>query len=491
MWDDLYRQMSITNDKQFVIGKRESYTYAQLRGHCAYFNDLFIRLGCRRVLLSVGQEFLSYSAMIAAYMTGGTFCVINPDLPLERKKYMAEQYRPDLILCGGRDELMEYTGTTVMSVAQAKEEAAAFEGTEIRKAFDEAVMYISFTSGTTGLPKGCMIKRTGFETFCKWASEAFEFSGKDRCGQYVPLYFDMSLVDVFGGVMHGVTLIPFPTITEKLRPGTVVQKYEVNFLNVTPQFLELLQRTNQFSREYLKSLRMIRFGGDKIHRAQLEHLFEEMPELTVVSTYGPTETTCFAFHRKVTKENYARHTTDIVSIGNPNPGWNAYLADMEDGVGEIVIYGPHIGFGYLNAAGNDSYRREIINGVEEETYHTGDYARIVNGEYFFEGRKDAQIKINGNRISLNEVEFALLETGAREAAAVFVQDNIFGFYSEDAEGAVSENERKLMLQERLPRYAVPSLCLKVKELPLNPNGKIDRKKLRDQAIEIMRERRAM
>lgn len=488
MWDRLEKQMNISSDKLYVIGKRGNYTYGDLRRYCSYFNTLYRRRECRRILLSAGQEFLSYSAVIAAYMTGSTFCMINPELPLERKRYMAEQFKPELILCSRRDELLKEIDIPALTVEQAREEILAYEGTELRREYDEAAAYVLFTSGTTGMPKGCMIKRKGFDTFCKWAAGEFEFSDRDICGQYVPLYFDMSLVDIFGGAMHGVTLVPFPTITEKLRPGIVVKNYGITFLNVVPQFMELLQRTNQFSREYLQSLRMIRFGGDKIYTRQLEQLFKEAPELKVVSTYGPTETTCFCFCRMVTRENYKEHTTNIVSIGNPIPGWNAYLADREDEVGEIVIYGSNIGMGYLNSVGEDKFRREVINGVLEETYHTGDFARIQNQEYYFEGRKDAQVKINGNRISLNEVEFAMLETGAREAAAVFVQDNIFCFYAE-AQGsrAMTENERKLMLQGRLPQYAVPSLCIKMEALPVNPNGKLDRKSLRERALYIMEE----
>ncbi len=489
MWESLEKRMTISADKPFVISRKESYTYADLRKYCSYFNTLYRSLKCHRVLLSVGQGFLSYSAIIAAYMTGSTFCIINPELPLERKKYMEEQFQPELILCNPQDELMEAANVPVLSMAHAGKEAFEYEGYEIFREYNEAMAYVLFTSGTTGMPKGCMIKREGFEVFCKWASSAFELNEQDRYGQYVPLYFDMSLIDIFGGTMHGVTLIPFPTATEKLRPGVVVKNYEITFLNVVPQFMELLQRTNQFTGEYLQSLRMIRFGGDKIHRHRLEHLFGEVPGIKVLSTYGPTETTCFCFYRMVTEENYQEHTTDIVSIGNTIPGWNAYLADMEDGVGEIVIYGKYIGFGYLNDTGENKFRKELINGVPEETYHTGDYARIQNQEYYFEGRKDAQIKINGNRVSLNEVEFAMLKTGVREAAAVFVEDNIFCFYA-DKEGAdeVTEGARKLMLQERLPRYAIPSFCIKMEALPLNPNGKVDRKELRERAKYIMDER---
>lgn len=489
MWESLLKRMENSGDKPFVAGRKENYTYADLRKCCSYFNTLYRRKECRRVLLSAGQGFLSYSAIIAAYMTGSTFCIINPELPLERKKYMAEQFNPDLILCNPLDELMETADIAVLSMKQVGEEALKYEGAGIRKEYEEDMAYVLFTSGTTGLPKGCMIKRKGFDAFCKWASGAFELSEQDRFGQYVPLYFDMSLIDLFGGVMHGVTLVPFPTATEKLRPGVIVKNYGVTFLNVVPQFMELLQRTNQFTGEYLQSLRMIRFGGDKIHRQQLEHLFHEVPGIKVLSTYGPTETTCFCFYRMVTEENYEEHTRDIVSIGNTIPGWNSYLADEENGVGEIVIYGPYIGMGYLSDTGEDKFRREMINGVMEETYHTGDYARIENGEHYFEGRRDAQIKINGNRISLNEVEYAMLKTGVRETAAVFVEENIFCFYAEE-EGArgVTENERKLMLQEKLPRYAIPSFCIKLDALPMNANGKIDRRELRERAKDIMDER---
>lgn len=491
MWDELKEQMDMLGDKPYVLEKKRTYSYNDLRTYCSYFNTQYINGNVRRVLLCVRQEFVSYSAILAVYLTGATFSVVNPELPLDRKRYLVEQFQPDLIICQKRDEMQQIEGLNILYTEEVPEQVAGFTEREIVKKYKEPILYIFFTSGTTGMPKGCKIKREGFETFCTWASKEFGFNKEDRYGQYVPLYFDMSLLDLFGGTMHGVTLVPFPTIAEKLRPGIMVKKYQLTFLNVVPQFLELLQRTNQFTSEYLSTLRMMRFGGDKIHTKKLEHLFTQVPELKVVSTYGPTETTCFCFYQIVTKEDYKDHVTDIVSIGNTIPGWNAYLAEEENGVGEIVIYGKYIGEGYLTDTDEKKYVKEYIDGVLEETYHTGDYARIQDGQYYFEGRKDAQIKINGNRISLHEVEFAVLDTGVREAAALFVMEHIICFYVTDGEeqDEVTEKEIKVLLQKKLPRYAVPSFCLEMKALPLNANGKLDRKTLRQMAEDYLQERK--
>jgi D-alanine--poly(phosphoribitol) ligase subunit 1 len=397
--------------------------------------------------------------------------------------HMIDKFKPNVIMCNEDDELKSVEHIDKLFFNIIINNIVCFETRTIKKIFDNSIAYVLFTSGSTGLPKGCMIKRESLEKFCIWAAEEFSLSEHDVCGQYVPLYFDMSLLDIFGGFMKGVTLVPFPNFTEKLRPGIILKKYKITFMNVVPQFLEILMRTNQFSNEYLSSLRMIRFGGDKIYENRLEMLFEQMPELKVVSTYGPTETTCFCFYKIVDKNTYKEHSRDIITIGNTIPGWNAYLRNIEENIGEIVVYGEYIGAGYLDINGGEQFSKEYINGSMEQVYYTGDYATIINSEYYFKGRRDAQVKINGNRVSLSEVEFAMLELGCREAVAVFCMDNIFCFYCAEKNHFDDEVKIKEILQTRLPRYAIPSSIARLDVLPYNANGKIDKKKLIEFAVQ--------
>jgi acyl-coenzyme A synthetase/AMP-(fatty) acid ligase len=484
MREKMYKQMVEQKNKAYVLEKNRIWTYDDLRHYCSYYNYIFREGNCRKILISARQGFIAYSAVIAAYMTGSIFCTINPELPKQRKEYMIGIFRPDIILCEESDEISSTEGIQKLFLNRVEEACQGFTSVPIQKEFEHSIAYVLFTSGSTGMPKGCMIKRKSIEKFCLWAAEDFSLSDKDIYGQYVPLYFDMSLLDIFGGAVKGVTLVPFPNFPEKLRPGDMLKKYKITFMNVVPQFLELLMRTEQFTAEYLNTLRMIRFGGDKIYTSRLEELFRQVPDIKVVSTYGPTETTCFCFYKIVDQNTYKQHSMDIVTIGNTIPGWKAYLRDPEEGVGEIVIYGEYIGAGYLEQQG-EQFSEEIIHGSREEVYYTGDYASMLFGEYYFQGRRDAQVKINGNRVSLTEVEFSMMENGCTETAAIFHRDHIFAFYCTEKEQLLKEAEFKALLQRKLPAYAVPSRLLLLKELPHSPNGKIDRSRLRESAEQMI------
>lgn len=479
MWEKIYTQISRQKSKVYVVEKNKAWTYEQLETYVAFFNKFFIRNQYKRILLSLHQGFREYSSILATYMTGGTFCVINPELPLERKQYMIQKFNPDLIVGYSSDEIMKSSNIPILPLDHLEEILIQTNDRNIVKAFDNEIAYILFTSGSTGLPKGCKIKRKSIDKFCLWAADEFKISENDIYGQYVPLYFDMSLIDIFGGVLKGATMVPFATASTKLRPGSTIQKYQVTFMNVVPQFLELLIKTGQMKKEFIGTLRMIRFGGDKIYTKRLEQLFEEMPDIEILSTYGPTETTCFCFYQKVNRHNYLEHARDIISIGNTTPDWHAYLRNMEDGIGEIVIYGDYIGAGYVEELGEKRFTTEIINGKVENVYYTGDYARIEHGEYYFEGRRDAQVKINGNRVSLTEVEYSLLELGCQEVATIFLLDNIFAFYITNCEELMDETHIKELLQKKLPAYAVPALSIRLETMPYNANGKVDKKKLKD------------
>lgn len=484
MREQIYNQMVKLKDKPYVLEKDRIWTYENLRHYCSYYNYIFKERNYQKILISARQSFFSYSAIIAAYMTGSIFCNINPELPKQRKEYMIRIFKPDVILCDERDELSSIEDIEKVFLNRIEESCLDFTPMPIKKEFENSIAYVLFTSGSTGMPKGCMIKRKSIEKFCLWAADAFSLSEQDIYGQYVPLYFDMSLLDVFGGTLKGVTLVPFPNFTEKLRPGIMLKNYKITFLNVVPQFLEILMRTEQFSPEYLNTLRMIRFGGDKIYTSRLKELFCQVPEIKVVSTYGPTETTCFCFYKILEKDSYKDHAKDIVTIGNTIPGWNAYLRNLEEGVGEIVIYGEDIGAGYLDQPG-EQFSEEIIHGRREQVYYTGDYACIVNGEYYFQGRKDAQVKINGNRVSLTEVEFSMMENGCTETVAIFHREHIIGFYCSEKEELIKEAKFKTILQSKLPAYAVPSRLILLKELPLSPNGKVDRSRLKELADQML------
>jgi acyl-coenzyme A synthetase/AMP-(fatty) acid ligase len=285
----------------------------------------------------------------------------------------------------------------------------------------------------------------------------------------------MSLIDVFGATCLGASLVAFSTMPEKLRPGTLIRKHSITFLNIVPQVIDILNKAGQLNQEYCKSLSTIKLGGDKVHISTMEQLFCIMPELTVILTYGPTETTIFCTLGKVNRDSYKNYATDILTIGKPIPGCNIILDNPVDGIGEIVIYGECVGLGYIGKE-QIGYDSTEIDGKICRFYRTGDYAKEIQGYYYFCGRRDSQIKINGQRFSLIEIEAALKKAGCDECAVVYFKSIITCFYV-DNKHILNEVTLNEYIKQYIPEIFLPKHYMPMNSLPYNANGKIDRAKL--------------
>lgn len=342
MYQDI--EKSLRKNKVFTIEGNKEFAYADLLKMVRCVHTVLRNHGFSRILVCGKQCFFSYASLIGIYLAGGTFCVLNEDNPKDRKQFIIDKFMPDVYLgeklLDLQTDIPQYKYDDIYSMTEYDKETGNFCNNEI--------LYVSFTSGTTGVPKGCVISRKAFEHFCEQAVKIFKFSDEDVCAQYVPLSFDMSLIDIFGGVLKNVTLVAFELNSYKLRPGKYLLKHKITFLNVVPHFITILENGGDFDEEHLRYLRMIRFGGDKVSREYMNKLFKYNRNLEIVSTYGATETTCFCLYKILTKENYESLCTTHAVVGKPLDGWMVSLENVDSsGVGNLVIYGDYIGEGYL------------------------------------------------------------------------------------------------------------------------------------------------
>lgn len=463
-------------DKPFVLGNDNSYSYGDLINSISKLNTLLYYNNYQKVLISAPQGFYSYSSILASYLTNATFCVINQDLPLERKTYIINQFEPDVIFYQASTNLYSDRNIATVnleSINYHEIENKLFE-TDF-PCFDNEIIYVYFTSGSTGTPKGCRIKRDAVEKLVLWAIKEFGLTSGDIWGQYTPLYFDMSLIDVFGATCLGATLVPFSTVADKLRPGNLIRKSKITFLNIVPQVIDILTKAGQLNYEYCQTLSTIRFGGDKVYRITLDKLFDILPNLIVVSTYGPTETTFFCTYMKMNRTNYKDYSTDIVTMGLPIPGCHIELESVVNGIGEIIIYGENVGLGYLGTE-QLGYDSKEINSKNYRFYRTGDYAKKINDCFYFCGRKDSQIKLNGQRFSLVEIEATLKNAGCDECAVILFNNNIIAFYI-DNKKQLNADKLNENLKQFIPEIFLPKQYISMEKMPYNANGKIDRIKL--------------
>lgn len=469
-------EMSLkTSNKIFVIDGDTNYTYRDLLRMIKCIHTILRKNNFARVLIHGKQSFFSYASLIGTYLVGGTFCVLNEDIPESRKQYIVDCFKPDIFMCEKKYmwdfEIPSYSFEEIYSLTNYDK--------KISNIYNNDILYVSFTSGTTGYPKGCKISRKAFEKFCDEALKILKLCESDICAQYVPLSFDMSLIDVFGGALKKATLVAFNSVSHKLRPGKYLLRYKVTFLNVVPQFITILENGGNFDGRHLEHLRMIRFGGDKISREYINRIFLYNPKIEIVSTYGTTETTCFCLQKVLNVNNYKSLCTTHAVVGRPLNGWMIDLENKDsDGVGNLIIYGNYIGEGYI---GEECKKKFFIKKGQDKllykAYSTGDYFKIYNDELLFVGRNDSQIKINGKRFDLSEIECIFYELGINEVCSIFKSGRIHVFYTMPKGLEISEEKILLELEHKIPSFAFPKNVKRLEEMPHNVNGKIDRNAL--------------
>lgn len=471
------------SNKIFAIEGDANYTYADLLKMIRCLHTVLRKKHFSKVLISGKQSFFSYASLIGIYLIGGTFCVLNEDIPKSRKQCIIDNFKPDVFLCEKNMildvEIPIYNFEDIFSLVEYDE--------DINNIFRNDIIYVSFTSGTTGSPKGCKISRNAFEKFCEEALAILKLCEDDVCAQYVPLSFDMSLIDIFGGVLKRVTLVAFNSNSHKLRPGKYLLRYKITFLNVVPHFITILENGGDFDSRHLENLRMIRFGGDKITKEYLNKIFMYNPSIEIVSTYGTTETTCFCLYKVLNIENYETLCTTHAVVGKPLNGWMIELDNVDpQGVGNLIVYGNYIGEGYIGEDLKGAFF--IKQGLDKtlyKAYRTGDYFRMHNNELLFVGRNDSQIKINGKRFDLGEIEYIIYGLGASEVCAIYKGGKIYLYYTLSEKLRINTEEILMELESKIPSFALPQNIMRLEQMPHNINGKIDKNALNQMNFNVI------
>ncbi|MEY5027246.1 MAG: hypothetical protein RLZZ244_2774 [Verrucomicrobiota bacterium] len=365
-------------------------------------------------------------------------------------------------------------------------------GRPAKRVEGEDPFYILFTSGSTGEPKGVVITLSNLTAFVDWLLGEHQFAPQGEVFlNQAPFSFDLSVMDLFGSLVTGGTLA---SVTKeelsnlKALYGRLASA-EVTTWVSTPSFAQMCLIEKGFHAGMLPRMRRFLFCGETLAPETAFQLLERFPEAEVWNTYGPTEATVATTSVRVDRALLERFSP--LPVGYEMPGTRVVVLD-ENGVellegerGEIVIAGPNVSPGYLR-------RPELTGKVfgawgGARSYRTGDWGRKKEGLIFFEGRMDGQVKVNGYRIELGDLEANLrglaeiadavvlpVQKGGRvESLAAFV------VLSGAKEGSDFECAARLKtrLGERLPAYMLPRKFHFLEAFPMTPNGKADRRKL--------------
>ena len=428
-----------------------------------------------RVMIQLPQGADAYAAMFATLMAGGYYAAVNVSAPVEVQDNVARRFGPDVIVTardvaagqahGDRDVVR--VDTDALGAAELADAVTAHD-----------LAYVMFTSGSTGEPKGVMIGRAGLGHYAAWATGAMAVTPADRWSQHPNIAFDLSVLDIYGALCSGATLVPLTQRRDRLMPAEAIRRHALTIWDSVPSVVDLMQRAGQLTTAHLDSLRLMTFCGEPLLETHLDAIFAARPDLVVHNTYGPTEATVSCTLIRLGADTYRDACDRSVALGDAIGDMAVRLVGGDDdGEGEILISGPQVARGYWR----DPEATAAAFGRAENsvaTYRTGDWAARRGGHLHFVSRVDRQVKVHGFRLELGEVDAAIRACGVATVCTVLDGDKLHSFLEGDDGIDVAELRRNLA--RRLPSHAVPEQVHVLAHLPRNANDKIDSRALTDQ-----------
>lgn len=495
-----------------IIDPHERWTYAELDACTNCLANLLIANGIRRgeiVAIYAHRSAALVCAILGVLEAGAATLILDPAYPPARLRSYLEIAKPAgwITLDVGNEpaaELGEWLAAQMLKcqlILPPKEEffsspigqACADEPNVMVSADDLAC--VSFTSGSSGTPKGVLGRHGSLTHFLPWQTETFGLSAADRFSMLSGLSHDPLQRDIFTPLWLGATIC-IPDQETIGTPGALARwmaQQHITFAHLTPAMAQLLTETN--SREItVPSLRYAFFVGDKLTRHETERLRRLAPNITIINSYGTTETQRAVGYSVISNESAAQPQKSVYPVGRGMPdvqllilNGRQQLAGVGE-IGEIYVRSPHLAGGYLDEEPltrakfpvNPWIDRNPWKGAaEDRMYRSGDLGRYLpDGTVEFLGRADRQLKLRGFRIEPSEIENAILQHPAiREALVTLYEDGTRGsrlvaFVVADAD-APAPRELRAYLKARLPDFMTPVDYLFLPALPLTPNGKID------------------
>jgi len=349
--------------------------------------------------------------------------------------------------------------------------------------------YLLFTSGSTGVPKGVAVSQSNVVAYMEYAAKRFGFHGGDRCSQNFDLTFDLSVHDLFTCWDAGATLCPYAEQT--LTPATVVDELELTCWFSVPSVAMFASKLGLLQPGAFPTLRWSLFCGEALSSSLATAWQQAANNSILENLYGPTEATiAITYYRWDSATSPAECVRGLVPIGWPFEGQqvcavNDDLAPVPTGEsGELCLGGSQVTRGYLNDQEKTARNFVRLKHTGDQVwYRTGDLVRQdERGCLFYLGRRDFQVKVNGYRVELQEIDLVLREAARTELAVAIpwpLSDGSASGIVGVVSGSDPAQDKQIIAacETRLPRYMVPNRIYHFPQIPLNVNGKIDRGKI--------------
>lgn len=474
--DAIDKFLKIVNDQPYAVavslGER-TISYSDFGVLVRRLAAFFCSKKSPKILIALPQSIEAYACILAAGMSGGFYTPVNISSPVDKIKKICTQFRPDYIICDrALGDLLKYSDSFILNTDELDNLPSPMSGRGARN----ELAYVMFTSGSTGAPKGVIISREGLNHFVNWIGENYQITSVDRLSQHPNIAFDLSVFDIYGALCYGASLHPIVNNIDKLMPARFCKRESLTLWNSVPSVIGLMIQANQINFDNFSTLRLINFCGEPLLKIHLDSIFSARPDMLVYNTYGPTEATVFMTVLELNAGNYNKFCKNSVAIGHPIPGMQISFGNTNSTHGEIVITGPQLALGYWDAPEltNKSFRPVNVGGADVTGYFTGDWAEILDENYYFKERIDFQVKVNGYRIELDEIVAAINEAGWPVCCVLKYSNRLIGVV-ESTSNSIDILRDKLKLL--LDKHMLPDLLYQVDLIPRNDNDKIDRRQV--------------
>lgn len=502
----------------------ESLTYSELHTKAARLAATIAREDLRpepadpgRPALTAvfGQRSVAVTAgILGALLRGDGYVPLNPTFPADRTRSMLERSgcraivldehgekhiqavlegfeMPLVLIFPERDDVSELAAALPAHRVLGATDLAAASAWEPGPVDPNGIAYLLFTSGSTGIPKGVMVAHRNVNAFLDSMAERYAVTPDDRLSQTFELTFDLSVFDLFLAWECGARVC-IPSQAQKMLPAKYIQESEISIWFSVPSTGVLMSKLRMLKPDAYPTLRWSLFCGEALPAEIVESWVDAAPNSVIENLYGPTELTiaCTLY-----RWDPARSREDcelgLVPIGEPYPNMEVLvvgedLMEVAPGeTGELLMTGPQLTPGYWNDPEKTAAAFMTPPGKDRLFYRTGDRVRSQNGEapMVYLGRMDNQIKIQGYRVELGEIEAAMREEASVEVAIALGwpvtaagADSVAVFIS-DAGADLADLKKRA--KARLPSYMAPRAIHHIDTFPLNSNGKVDRNALLD------------
>ena len=485
---ELIEEQAKTKPASTAIVYRETeLSYTELNERANQVARYLLRSGVRKedlvgVCMRRSPEMVV--AMLGIWKANAAYVPLDPQYPEERLRFMLEDADAKAVIT--EESLKERVGgtsATVLSWDGAREQIDKESNEKVgRPACSLQLAYLIYTSGSSGVPKGVMLTHRNAVSFAAWARQTFteeEFSGVLAA---TSICFDLSIYELWATLSCGGTVVLADDVIswwESLQGGRVTNR--ARLLNTVPSAVAQLIEQGPLP----EGVVTINLAGEALKEELVSELWQRGNLKRVNNLYGPTETTTYSSWTPVEAEKK-------VTIGRGVGNTQLYVLDQElelapwGVVGELYIAGAGVGRGYWGRASLTAERflpDPYSKTAGDRMYRTGDLVRWNNaGQMEYLGRADQQVKVRGYRIELGEIEDSVSRYPAVRENVVVVResgrDRLLVAYTAPRAGMeINEEQLREYLQERLPRYMLPSKFVILESLPKTPNGKVDRKAL--------------